>query len=67
MLVELKRVAGAQEWRGSSLNASFDDPYFWSAELGKSFGMATAEEKDAVSHRGRALRALIDGLRSAAG
>ena len=39
------------------------DPLFWSTELGKSFGQATAEEKDAVSHRGRALRALADALR----
>jgi hypothetical protein len=32
MLVELKRVAGRRRWRGSSLNASFDDPYFWIAD-----------------------------------
>jgi XTP/dITP diphosphohydrolase len=34
------------------------DPLFFSDELGKTFGEATAEEKDRVSHRGRALRAL---------
>lgn len=34
------------------------DPYFLSDELGKSFGEASAQEKDSVSHRGRALRAL---------
>ena len=38
------------------------DPYFWSAELGKSFGEATAEEKDRVSHRGRALADLVAAL-----
>jgi XTP/dITP diphosphohydrolase len=38
------------------------DPYFFSEELGKSFGEATPEEKDAVSHRGRALRALAEAL-----
>jgi XTP/dITP diphosphohydrolase len=38
------------------------DPYFFSEELGKTFGEATAEEKDAVSHRGRALRALVEAL-----
>jgi XTP/dITP diphosphohydrolase len=38
------------------------DPLFFSDELGKTFGEATAEEKDAVSHRGRALRALIRSL-----
>jgi XTP/dITP diphosphohydrolase len=38
------------------------DPLFLSDELGKTFGEATEEEKDAVSHRGRALRALIEAL-----
>jgi XTP/dITP diphosphohydrolase len=38
------------------------DPYFFSDELGKAFGEATPEEKDAVSHRGRALRALAQTL-----
>ncbi|HKU60541.1 MAG TPA: non-canonical purine NTP pyrophosphatase [Gemmatimonadales bacterium] len=38
------------------------DPYFFSDELGKSFGEATAEEKDRVSHRGRAVRALAAAL-----
>jgi len=36
------------------------DPYFLSDEMGKTFGEATDEEKDAVSHRGRALRALAE-------
>ena len=39
------------------------DPYFFSDELGKSFGEATDEEKDSVSHRGRALRALVQTLK----
>lgn len=39
------------------------DPYFWSADLGKSFGNATPEEKDSVSHRGRALNALVEALK----
>ena len=38
------------------------DPYFLSDEMGKTFGEATDEEKDAVSHRGRALRALAERL-----
>ena len=41
------------------------DPLFLSDELGKSFGEASAEEKDGVSHRGRALRALADALNPA--
>lgn len=35
------------------------DPLFYSLELGKSFGDASAEEKDSVSHRRRALEALV--------
>jgi XTP/dITP diphosphohydrolase len=38
------------------------DPLFFSDELGKTFGEATDAEKDAVSHRGRALRALAQAL-----
>jgi len=32
------------------------DPLFWSLDLNKSFGRATPEEKNGVSHRGRAVR-----------
>lgn len=39
------------------------DPLFASDELGRTFGEATPEEKDAVSHRGRALRAFAEALR----
>lgn len=42
------------------------DPLFLSDDLGRTFGEATAEEKDAVSHRGRALRSLAEALGSAA-
>lgn len=38
------------------------DPLFFSDDLQKTFGEATPEEKDRVSHRGRALRALLDVL-----
>lgn len=38
------------------------DPLFWSDDLGKTFGEAAAAEKDAVSHRGRAFRALRAAL-----
>lgn len=38
------------------------DPLFWSDDLGKSFGEATPEEKDAVSHRGRAFAELVAAL-----
>ena len=38
------------------------DPYFFSDDLQKTFGQATPEEKDRVSHRGRATRALAAAL-----
>ncbi len=39
------------------------DPLFHSDDLDKSFGDASAEEKHAVSHRGRAFRAFAEWLR----
>ena len=38
------------------------DPVFYSDELGCSFGEASEEAKNAVSHRGRALGALVKKL-----
>jgi XTP/dITP diphosphohydrolase len=38
------------------------DPYFLSDDLEKTFGEATAGEKDQASHRGQALRALLEYL-----
>lgn len=38
------------------------DPVFYSDELEKSFAEATPDEKNSVSHRGRALKALYDIL-----
>jgi len=40
------------------------DPVFYSDELKKTFGESTSKEKSSVSHRGRALRKLIDFLES---
>ncbi len=39
------------------------DPIFYSPELGKTFAQAGADEKNAVSHRGRALRLLSEKLK----
>ena len=39
------------------------DPIFYCTELGKTFAQAAEEEKNAVSHRGRALRAMYDKLK----
>ncbi len=36
------------------------DPLFFVPELNKTFAEVTAEEKDAVSHRGKAIRAFLD-------
>lgn len=38
------------------------DPYFSSEELGVSFGVATIDAKEHVSHRGRAVRAVLEQL-----
>ncbi len=38
------------------------DPYFRSAELGVTFGEASTRDKQRVSHRGRAFRALLQSL-----
>lgn len=39
------------------------DPLFFSTEIDKCFGLASPEEKNAVSHRGRALRSLAEKLK----
>ena len=36
------------------------DPYFESTELGQTFGELSREAKERISHRGRAVRALLD-------
>ena len=38
------------------------DPIFYVPQLGKTFAQASAEEKNSISHRGRALRSLSDKL-----
>jgi XTP/dITP diphosphohydrolase len=38
------------------------DAYFESAELGRTFGEASTSEKERISHRGRALRALLEAM-----
>ena len=43
------------------------DPYFFSRELGMTFGEAGLDAKAEVSHRGRAFRALMAALRDRAG
>jgi XTP/dITP diphosphohydrolase len=38
------------------------DPFFQADELGRTFAEATVSEKERVSHRGRAFRALLDAV-----
>lgn len=42
------------------------DPVFYCPEIGKTFGEASADEKNSVSHRARALKALYEELRTEA-
>jgi len=39
------------------------DPYFFSSELGRTFGESARDEKERVSHRGRAFRELLSRIR----
>lgn len=61
-------VNGYGEVKGTILhsedgNGGFGyDPLFYCDEIGKSFGIATSEEKNAVSHRYRALCDLVSKL-----
>ena len=47
----------------NGLNGFAYDPIFFSYELNKRFGEATNEEKNSVSHRGRAICELVKELR----
>jgi XTP/dITP diphosphohydrolase len=40
------------------------DPLFLSDELGKTFGEASGEEKDRISHRGKALALMVEKLKA---
>ncbi len=56
--VFLGQTFGQIGFRSEGVNGFGYDPIFISDELHKSFGLATPEEKDAVSHRGKALKQL---------
>ena len=43
------------------------DPVFFCDEIGKTFAIASDDEKNAVSHRGRALRALYEKMKNKVG
>ena len=56
-------------WRGEMIDAPRGDggfgydPYFLVPALGKTAAELSSEEKNAISHRGQALRALVEKLR----
>jgi non-canonical purine NTP pyrophosphatase, rdgB/HAM1 family len=58
--VEMGEVRGeiVRDPRGD--NGFGYDPYFFATELGMTFGEASTEAKERISHRGRAFRALLE-------
>lgn len=56
------RVDGRILTEETGANGFGYDSIFFSNDLGKSFGEATAEEKNSVSHRGRALQSLLSKI-----
>lgn len=58
--VEMGEVRGEIVRSPRGENGFGYDPYFLSSELGMTFGEATTEAKELISHRGRAFRALIE-------
>jgi len=57
-------VEGSIGFDARGANGFGYDPYFVSSELGCTFGEASRERKELVSHRGRAYRALVSMLES---
>jgi XTP/dITP diphosphohydrolase len=66
-LVALGETPGEIVESPSGGNGFGYDPWFLSSELGVTFGDATTEAKEVVSHRGRAFRALVGALRGRTG
>ena len=59
-LVRTGEVHGRIVAEGRGVEGFGYDPYFWSDELRRTFGECTREEKARVSHRARAVRALLE-------
>jgi XTP/dITP diphosphohydrolase len=62
-LVECGEVVGRILEVAHGNNGFGYDPFFYSVELGRTFGEASREEKERVSHRGRAFRRLLSRIR----
>lgn len=63
-LVAEGRVDGIIIHEARGENGFGYDSLFFSNELGKTFAEASPEEKNAISHRGRALRAMVKQLQT---
>ena len=63
-VVERGEVLGAITRAPRGTNGFGYDPYFESAELGRTFGEASMEDKARVSHRARAFAKLLQRIRS---
>lgn len=61
-LVRVGRVDGRIVEAGQGEEGFGYDPYFLADELGRTFGQSRREEKERISHRGRAVRALLAAL-----
>lgn len=61
-IVTIGRCAGWVVAEPIGSNGFGYDPYFFSSDLQKTFGSATLEEKQKVSHRGRAFDQLFNSL-----
>jgi XTP/dITP diphosphohydrolase len=61
-LVRRGEVRGRIVLEGGGSQGFGYDPYFWAEELGRTFGDSTREEKAAISHRARAVAAVLAAL-----
>ncbi len=63
-LVAMGETSGRIVSEPAGSNGFGYDPYFFSDELGSTFGEATTKAKQRISHRGRAFRALVEEIRA---
>ena len=63
-LIGRGEVEGVITERGRGLHGFGYDPFFEARELGRTFGEATIEEKSGISHRARAVAALLAVMRN---
>jgi XTP/dITP diphosphohydrolase len=64
-IVERGETAGCIVTEGRGREGFGYDPHFYSTELGRTFGESSLAEKARVSHRARAIAALLERVRAA--